>query len=185
MRNLAVVVVVGLSLFVAGCGSESSSESSSEPVRSPSASASPVASDDPCALLTADEINGVLATTFESGKAETDDAREIMTCTYTMTDSSTGVDLPVGIVVVGQSLVDGQESYDTNVDLAPAYFGNDSEPVDVAGASKAYVVINESTTSPVVGMLVGEQFLQVQVGVEGATVEQAQQLAGTVASRAA
>ncbi|MCU0279479.1 MAG: DUF3558 family protein [Candidatus Nanopelagicales bacterium] len=184
MLRFAQTLTVVTVLLLAGCGG-----SSDEPPATPSAAASeaapsPVAADDACGLLSAEEINQVLGTTFTEGEQTTDDARQIVTCTYTMTDSSSGVELPVGIVVVAVSQIDGQESYDTNVELAPAYFGNDPETTEVAGADEAYIVINEETQSPVVGALVGERFLQVQVGVEGATAEQAQELAALAVSRA-
>ena len=64
-------------------------------------SPTPVASDDVCGLLSPDEINEVLGTQFPAGEQTSDDARQIVTCTYTMVDSSTGVDLPLAIVNVG------------------------------------------------------------------------------------
>ncbi len=108
-----------------------------------------------------------------------------MTCKYTMMDSSTGVELPVAIVNVGVSLIDGEESYDTNFDLAPAYFGNEPASTDVPGASKAYIVTNAETDSPVIGMLVADRFVQIQIGVEGATNDQATELAAMAAARSA
>ncbi len=148
-----------------------------------SAAVEPVAVDDACGLLSAQEINDVLGTTFSEGEQTTDDAREIVTCKFTMTDDSTGVELPVAIVDVGVSQLDGQESYETNADLAPAYFGGDPEPIDVQGAEKAYVVINEETQSPVLGMLVGDRFILIQIGVEETTTEQAVELAQLAATR--
>ena len=53
----------------------------------------------------------------------------------------------------------------------------------VPGADKAYVVTNAETQSPVLGMLVGERFILIQIGVEGATTEQAVELATLAASR--
>ncbi len=94
-----------------------------------------------------------------------------------MTDDSSGVEVPVAIVVVA-------ESYATNLDLAVSYFGNQPEATEVPGAEKAYIVTNESTNSPVVGMLVGDRFVQVQVGVEDATSEQGLQLAEALAANA-
>jgi len=167
MLRFAQTLTVVTVLLLAGCGG-----SSDEPPATPSAAASEAA------------LNQVLGTTFTEGEQTTDDARQIVTCTYTMTDSSSGVELPVGIVVVAVSQIDGQESYDTNLELAPAYFGNDPETTEVAGADEAYIVINEETQSPVVGALVGDRFLQVQVGVEGASAEQAQELAALAVSRA-
>jgi hypothetical protein len=174
--------------MLAGCGSSTTTSPSTAPATTDVASSpavAPVTSDDPCSVLTAQDLNPVLGTDFADGTEEADDAREIVTCTYTMTDSSTGVEVPVAIVVIGMSLIDGQESFDTNVDLAPAYFGNDSESTEVPGAEKAYIVNNEETQSPVIGMLVGDQFLQIQIGVQGATADQARDLAATAASRIA
>ena len=109
----------------------------------------------------------------------------IATRSRAMTDSSTGVELPVAIVNTAVSLIDGQESYATNVDLASAYFGNDARDTEVQGATKAYLVTNEETQSPVIGMLVDDRFLQIQIGVEGATDAQAQQLAAMAAAKVA
>lgn len=144
-----------------------------------------MAAGDTCGLLSADEINQVLGTSFApDGEAATDDATQTATCTYTMTDSSTGVDVPIGLVVVGESQLAGADSYQTNLDLAEDYFGNPPKDVQVPGAQKAYIVTNASTNSPVIGMLVGDRFLQVQVGVQDATPEQGAQLAAAVAAKA-
>lgn len=169
---------------LAGCGGSTAESPTTPPTEAASAAAAqPVAADDACGLLSAEEINAVLGTTFGEGEQVTDDAREIVDCKYTMTDDSTGVELPIAIVDVGVSQIDGEESYDTNADLAPAYFGGDPEDVDVPGADKAYVVTNAETQSPVLGMLVGERFILIQMGVEGATTEQAVELATLAASR--
>jgi hypothetical protein len=185
MLMAACALTCGLAL--AGCGgSPTNPEPPAESMAATSAaptSVAPVAADDACGLLTAQEINQVLGSDFGEGEQETDDARQIVTCTYTMTDDSSGVELPIALVAVAVSQIDGQESYDTNVELATAYFGGEAEPTDVAGADKAYVVINEETQSPVIGMLVGDRFISVQIGLEGATVEQAQQLAAMAAAR--
>ena len=182
MRALIGLGVVGL--LLAGCGGSTTSTEASPSAVATSAAPSPVASDDACGLLSAEEINGVLGTTFESGTQNADDTRDIVTCNFTMTDDSTGVELPVSIVDVGTSLLDGQESYTTNQDLAPAYFGGDPKDVDVAGADKAYIVINEGTQSPVIGLLAQGRFILVQIGVEGATEQQAIELAQMAAARA-
>ena len=173
-----------LMVVLTGCaGSTTESPSVAPAATTSSVAAQPVAIDDACGLLSAEEINGVLGTSFGDGEQTSDDAREIVDCKYTMTDDSTGVDLPVAIVDVGVSQIDGQESYDTNVDLAPAYFGGAPEPVDVDGADKAYVVTNAETESPVLGMLVGERFILIQIGVEGSTTEQAVALAQMAAAK--
>ena len=49
---------------------------------------------------------------------------------------------------------------------------------------KAYIVINEGTQSPVIGILAQGRFILVQIGVEGATEEQAVELAEMAAARA-
>ncbi len=183
MRSAGIAAAVAV-LALAGCGGGSTSApAESPPAAATSAAPSPVAKDDACGLLTVEEINGVLGGPFGEGEQSTDDARQIVTCQYTMTDDSTGVELPVGIVAVGVSQIDGQESYDTNYELAPAYFGADPEPTEVPGADKAYIVIEEEMQAPVIGMLVGERFVSIQVGLEGATAEQAQQLATIAAGR--
>lgn len=180
-----VTALLSASLLLGGCGSSTqTAPAESSPSVSLAPSPTPVAPDDACGLLSPDEINQVLGTQFPAGEQTSDDARQIVTCKYTMIDSSTGVDLPVAIVNVGVSLIDGRESYTTNVDLAPSYFGNDAQATDVPGASQAYIVTNQETNSPVIGMLVGERFLQIQIGVEGATNDQAQELAAMAAARA-
>lgn len=183
MRSLIGLGLAGLLLVGCGGGTTTSEASPSAPEVTTQAP-SPVASDDACGLLSADEINTVLGTSFGAGEEKSDDSREIVSCTFTMTDDSTGVEVPVSIVDVGTSLLNGQESYATNRDLAPAYFGGDPKDVEVAGADKAYVVINEATQSPVIGVLAQDRFLLVQIGVEGATEAQAVELAQMAAARA-
>lgn len=179
-----VAVLLSAGLLLTGCGSSTqTTPAESSPSASAVSSPTPVASDDVCGLLSPDEINEVLGTQFPAGEQTSDDARQIVTCTYTMVDSSTGVDLPVAIVNVGVSLIDGQESYETNVDLAPAYFGDEAQDTEVPGASQAYILTNEQTNSPVIGMLVGERFVQIQIGVENSTDDQAKTLAAMVAAR--
>jgi len=179
-----VAVLLSAGLLLTGCGSSTqTTPAESSPSASAVSSPTPVASDDVCGLLSPDEINEVLGTQFPAGEQTSDDARQIVTCTYTMVDSSTGVDLPLAIVNVGVSLIDGQESYETNVDLAPAYFGDEAQDTEVPGASQAYILTNEQTNSPVIGMLVGERFVQIQIGVENSTDDQAKTLAAMVAAR--
>jgi hypothetical protein len=178
---LAVPALVAL----VACGG--STTTTSTPTTAPPAetSAAPAAPGDSCALLSADEINQVLGTEFGEGEAASDEATQTANCTYTVTDDSSGVEVPVAIVVVAESLTDGADSYATNLDLAVSYFGNQPEATEVPGAEKAYIVTNEGTNSPVVGMLVGDRFVQVQVGVQDATSEQGLQLAETLAANAA
>lgn len=179
-----VTALVSVGLLMTGCGSstQTTPDAASGSMSSVS-SPTPAAYDDACGLLSPDEINQVLGTQFPAGEQIPDDARQIVTCEYTMIDSSTGVDLPVAIVNVGVSLVDGPDSYTTNVDLAPSYFGNEAKATAVPGASQAYIVTNQGTDSPVIGMLVREQFVQIQIGVEGTTSDQAQELAALAATR--
>lgn len=176
--GIAALIILG----VVGCGGSTTTTPSPAESAS-SAVASPVAADDPCGVLSADEINAVLGTTFEAGESSEDSAREISNCTYTMMMDVGGTQLPGSIVDIGLTKVSGAEAFDTNRDLAPSYFGNDAEEVTVEGASKAYVVNNAETDSPVIGILVGDRYALIQIGVEGATVEQAQQLAQTAATR--
>lgn len=176
--GIAVLIVLGL----VGCGGTTTATSS--PSGSVSAPvASPVANDDPCGVLSADEINAVLGTTFEAGESSEDSARDIANCTYTAMVDVAGTQVPGSIVDVGLTNVPGAEAFETNKDLALSYFGNEPEDVQVQGASQAYVVNNAETDSPVIGILVGDRYALIQIGVEGATVEQAQQLAQTAAAR--
>jgi hypothetical protein len=175
---IAGLLIVGLT----GCGGTTTTQSS--PSVEPSASeAVEVDTDDPCQVITAEDLNAVLGTTFQAGEASEDSARDIMNCTYTITENVAGSELPVSIVDVGLTNVPGAEAFETNRDLALSYFGNEAEDIAVEGATKAYVVNNAETDSPVIGILVGDTYALIQIGVETATVEQAQQLAHTAASR--
>lgn len=148
---------------------------------SPSVSAPKAAADplDPCTWVTTDEINRALSTSLSEPTKKKDDARQIATCNWTLP----GEFGPVGIVDIGVSLTPGAEAYQTNVDLAPAYFDGDATPISVAGAEKAYQVIKKDQNASVVGMLVGARFVLLQVAIEGAKAEQAQALAAQLASR--
>lgn len=178
---MKLLVVAGMAVLLVGCGGTTTTQPT--PSASPVATSSPVATNDPCAVLSADEINTVLGTTFEAGESSEDSARDIANCTYTMTVDVAGTKLPGSIVDVGLTNVPGAEAFETNRDLALSYFGNEAEDVTVEGATKAYVVNNAETDSPVIGILVGDRYALIQIGVEGATVEQAQQLAQTAATR--
>jgi Protein of unknown function (DUF3558) len=182
MKHAGITALIILGLV--GCGGTTTATSSpSESASAPAPVSSPVANDDPCGVLSADEINAVLGTTFEAGESTGDSARDIANCTYTMMVDVAGTQVPGSIVDVGLTNVPGEEAFDTNKDLALSYFGNDPEDVTVEGATKAYVVNNAETDSPVIGILVGDRYALIQIGVEGATVEQAQQLAQTAATR--
>lgn len=142
----------------------------------PTESAQPADLSDPCTLLTADEINAALGTSFDPATPTADDTRQIVTCKYAADDMT-------AIVDIGVSQIDGAESFDTNHDLAPAYFGGKARTIEVPGAEKAYLVIAETFDSPVIGMLVNGSFVLLQVGVEGTTPEQAEPLAALVAAK--
>lgn len=130
----------------------------------------------PCTLLSAADIDTALGTTVADGEETTDSARQIATCRFATEDMT-------GIVDVGVSQIDGAESYETNRDLAPAYFGGDPRSVTIPGAEKAYLVIAETYDAPVIGMLVDGRFVLLQVGIEGTTPQQGEDLASLVATR--
>lgn len=130
----------------------------------------------PCTLLSATDIVTALGTDVADGEETTDSARQIATCRFATDDMT-------GIVDVGVSQVDGAESYETNRDLAPAYFGGDPRSVTIPGADKAYLVIAETYDAPVIGMLVGGRFVMLQVGIDGTTPAGGEALAELVASR--
>ena len=109
-------------------------------------------------------------------QATNDDTRQVGDCKYASDDMT-------AIVDVALSRADGAESFTTNVDLAPAYFGGKAKPIEIPGAEKAYLVIADTYDAPVVGILVDGTFAQVQVGVEGATPQHGEQLAATMAAR--
>ncbi len=129
----------------------------------------------PTARSPTSAMNG-RSTSFEPSQPVDDPARQIATCKYTSSDGTQIVD-------VGISQTPGAKAFTTNRDLAPAYFDGEAKPTTVPGADKAYLVIADTYNAPVVGMLVGDTFALVQVGVEGATPEQGIQLASTVAGR--
>jgi hypothetical protein len=85
-------------------------------------------------------------------------------CTWTSTD-------PFTIVAASLTDVGAAEAYQTNVDLAPAYF--DGDPVDTAvpGADKAYAV-QQPDVGWVIGAIAKGRFLQIQVGGDGITEAQ-------------
>jgi hypothetical protein len=148
----------------------------SPPVSAPKAAADPL---DPCTWVTTDEVNRALSTSLSEPTKTKDDGRQIATCNWTLP----GEFGPVGIVDIGVSLVPGAEAYQTNFDLAPAYFDGDATPISIAGAEKAYQVIKKGQNASVVGMLVGTRFVLLQVAIEGVKPEQSQALAAQLASR--
>lgn len=176
-RATAPALLTLTALLLVGCSSASEVPAPPSTSVAPDApTVAPADLSDPCTLLTADEINAVLGTSFPAGQATNDDARQVGDCKYTSDDMT-------AIVDVALSRADGAESFTTNVDLAPAYFGGKAKPIEIPGAEKAYLVIADTYDAPVVGILVDGTFAQVQVGVEGATPQQAEQLAATMAAR--
>jgi hypothetical protein len=131
---------------------------------------------DPCALVSTEDINKALSVSVVADVPKPDESRQIVTCTWTQSD-------PFGIVNIGVANIPGAEAYQTNFDLAPAYFGGDPKVISVPGADKAYLVINDSTKTPVIGLLRNGEFVLVQIGITGVTVDQGQALAAQVVSR--
>jgi hypothetical protein len=129
--------------------------------------------------VTTDEVNRALSASLGEPTKTKDDARQIATCNWTLQ----GEFGPIGIVDIGVSLVPGAEAYQTNLDLAPAYFDGDATPISIAGADKAYQVIKSTGNASVIGMLIGGRFVLLQVSMAGAKPEQSQALAAQLASR--
>ncbi|MEI8081898.1 MAG: hypothetical protein WCI74_08655 [Actinomycetes bacterium] len=188
MVFVALPLSAVLALGVAGCsGSSSEQKPTATPVLSATQSASPSrtgeatgsaapVSLDPCALVSTEDINKTLSASVVADVPKPDDSRQIVTCTWTQQS-------PFGIVNIGVAGVPGAEAFKTNFDLAPAYFGGDPKEISVPGADKAYLVINDSTKTPVIGLLRNGAFVLVQIGIEGTTTEQGQALAAQVVSR--
>lgn len=185
VKSLFASVLVS-SLVVVGCGGTSESSSGAPASGTPTASASaaapaePVAPavdrEAPCTWVSAAEINRAVGTTFDEGTAKSDDARQIRTCNYQQTS-------PFAIVDIGLSLTPGADAFQTNWDLAPAYFDADPRALELTGAEKAYIIRKKDPAAWVVGLLVSGRFALVQVGVESASEDQAKALAGTIATR--
>jgi hypothetical protein len=167
----------------AGCSSASSSTSSSSdsapassaavaaPASSsspsssaPSAADAPAALSGPCDLLTAEQIEAAIAVAMPDGVEKQDDVRKIQMCTWTSTD-------PFAIVAASLTDVGAAEAFQTNFDLAPAYFDGDPVKTDVPGTDKAYAV-QQPDVGWVVGAIAKGRFLQIQVG--GTDITQAQ-----------
>jgi len=181
-------VVVALLSAVAGCsGSAGEQRPTATTVNSPSQSVSPSRTSeatgsavpvslDPCALVSTEDINKTLSASVVADVPKPDESRQIVTCTWTQQS-------PFGIVNIGVANVPGAEAYQTNFDLAPGYFGGTPTAISVPGADKAYLVINDSTKTPVIGLLRNGEFVLVQIGIEGTTAEQGQALAAQVVSK--
>jgi hypothetical protein len=184
IRRIPLLCPLVLSCALVGCGgspegqSPNPSPAPESTQAAPAASASTVVPDplDPCTWLTTDEINRTLAASLGDRTGRNDEARQIVTCNWTQPS-------PFGIVNIGLSLTPGADAYQTNLDLAPAYFDGEANPITVAGAEKSYLVIKKDQNASVIGMLVNGRFVLIQVAIDSATAEQAQSLAAQVASR--
>lgn len=182
IRTVVLAVTVGGLLLGCSAGTTGSpADTASGTVESQSAAAPTAATatgdlSDPCTLLTADQINAALGTSFEAATATPDPAREIVTCTYRSADGTQIVD-------VGVSQTPGADAFETNRDLAPAYFGGKAKPITIPGADKAYLVIADTYDAPVIGMLAKDTFILLQVGVADTTAEQGEALAAQLAAQ--
>lgn len=192
-RTLALTLIGGALLATAAaCGSTADvgEPSVAEPsVAEPPTAPAPTAGDEPpeaaaagpiagpCDLLTDGQIASAVGMELGAGAAKIDDARQVQTCTWTTDDLTT-------IVVVGLTDVAAEEAYQTNVDLAPAYFDGDPVETTVAGADRAYAV-EQPDVGWVVGAIAGDRFVQVQVGGYDITQTQAESLATAAVARLA
>jgi hypothetical protein len=147
------------SAAVAAPASSSSSSSSA-----PSAAEAPAALSGPCDLLTVEQIEAAITVAMPDGVEKQDDVRKIQMCTWTSTD-------PFAIVAASLTDVGAAEAFQTNFDLAPAYFDGDPVKTDVPGTDKAYAV-QQPDVGWVVGAIAKGRFLQIQVG--GTDITQAQ-----------
>jgi hypothetical protein len=178
---IALAISAALAVGTAGCSSASSSSdsapassaavaapasssSSSSPSSAPSAAEAPAALSGPCDLLTVEQIEAAIAVAMPDGVEKQDDVRKIQMCTWTSTD-------PFAIVAASLTDVGAAEAFQTNFDLAPAYFDGDPVKTDVPGTDKAYAV-QQPDVGWVVGAIAKGRFLQIQVG--GTDITQAQ-----------
>jgi hypothetical protein len=195
-RRLAWSSTFGLAAVVLGCDAPAEGNApAASPAASAASPAAPAASPtaptvpapaaapapvrdplDPCTWATTDEVNRALSATLAEPTKKDDEARQIATCNWSQSS-------PFGIVDLGVSRTPGAEAFQTNMDLAPAYFDGEARPITIAGAEKAYLVSKNDPKASIVGMLVGGRFVLLQVAIDGATAEQAQALAATLASR--
>jgi hypothetical protein len=147
------------------------------PMPAPAAAPAPVRDPlDPCTWVTTEEVNSALSATLAEPTKKDDEARQIATCNWAQAS-------PFGIVDLGVSLTPGADAFQTNMDLAPAYFDGEARPLTIAGAEKAYLVSKDDPKASIIGMLVGGRFVLLQVAIADATAERAQALAATIASR--
>jgi hypothetical protein len=186
-KRLWPICSLALSLAWAGCGGGSNGGQSPNAAPAPASpqppaaavtAAAPVAPGtiDPCTLVTTAEINRTLTASVGEGIKKHDAARQIVTCNWTQSS-------PFGILNVGISLTPGAEAYQTNFDLAPAYFDGDPKPITVSGAQQAYLVNKKDQKAWVIGMLVNGTFVLAQMAIESASAEKLQSLAAQVANR--
>jgi hypothetical protein len=176
---IALAISAALAVGTAGCSSASSSSdsapassaavaapasSSSSSSSAPSAAEAPAALSGPCDLLTVEQIEAAIAVAMPDGVEKQDDVRKIQMCTWTSTD-------PFAIVAASLTDVGAAEAFQTNFDLAPAYFDGDPVKTDVSGTDKAYAV-QQPDVGWVVGAIAKSRFLQIQVG--GTDITQAQ-----------
>jgi hypothetical protein len=142
----------------------SSAAPASSAAGSPASSIAAVDLVGPCDLLTIDEIQAATGVAVPDGEETKDDVRKIQMCTWTATD-------PFLIVAASLTDVAAAEAFQTNVDLAPAYFDGDAALINVPGTDKAYSV-QQPDVGWVVGAIAKGRFLQVQVGGDTVTEEQ-------------
>jgi hypothetical protein len=146
--------------------------SSGAPGVEPSAAAT-----DPCLLLRSDEVGQALGDTFRNVPASRNDLTDTMQCIYSTTTAD-----PAGIVITSIA-ADGAASFEENRQRASSYYGGVVQDTEVEGADRAYLIIERDLKSPVIGMLIGDKFIELQVAVPGATREQGQELAGMIGAR--
>lgn len=104
-----------------------------------------------------------------------EEARQVQMCTWQSTD-------PFTIVAASLTDVDADEAFQTNVDLAPAYFDGEAQTITLPGADKAYAV-QQPDVGWVVGAVAKGRFVQVQVGGTDITQEQAATLVENAIAR--
>ena len=118
----------------------------------------------PCDLLTLEQIEAATGVAVTDGEQKDDEARQIQMCTWQSSD-------PFVIVAASLTDVGAAEAFQTNFDLAPAYFDGDPVTITLPGADKAYAV-QQPDVGWVVGAIAKGRFVQVQVG--GTDITQAQ-----------
>lgn len=172
-RTALTALGATLLLAVAACSSSTPAEPSSTTAGADSAAAAAPATSvapvtapltGPCDLLTLEQIAAATGIEVPDGSADADEARQIQMCTWQSTD-------PLLIVAASLTDVAAEEAFQTNVDLAPAYFDGDPVDITLPGADKAYAV-QQPDVGWVVGAVAKDRFVQVQVGGYDITQEQ-------------